>query len=70
VPQEERSIFSEVRVSVILSEKVYVYMCPIPNGFRDIIISTVPKLLTRKIYYLLFLISVFIFQMEKLVQFT
>jgi hypothetical protein len=22
-------------VSVILSKKVYVYMCPIPNGFQD-----------------------------------
>jgi hypothetical protein len=31
--QEERSIFWEVTVSVILSEKVYVYMCPIPTGF-------------------------------------
>jgi hypothetical protein len=25
----------EVTVSVILSKKVYMYMCPIPNGFRD-----------------------------------
>jgi hypothetical protein len=33
--QEERSIFWEVIVSVILSKKVYMYMCPIPNGFRD-----------------------------------
>jgi hypothetical protein len=30
-----RSIFWEVIVSVILSRKVYIYMCPIPNGFRD-----------------------------------
>jgi hypothetical protein len=35
VSQEERSIFWEVIVSVILSKKVYMYMCPIPNGFRD-----------------------------------
>jgi hypothetical protein len=33
--QEERSIFWEVIVSVILRKKVYMYMCPIPNGFRD-----------------------------------
>jgi hypothetical protein len=37
--QEERSIFWEVIVSVIVSIEVYVYMCPIPNGFRDRAIS-------------------------------
>jgi hypothetical protein len=37
--QEERSIFWEVIVSVILSRKVYTYMCPIPNGFWDRAIS-------------------------------
>jgi hypothetical protein len=39
--QEERSIFREVIVSVILSKKVYMYIhvCPIPNGFRDRAIS-------------------------------
>jgi hypothetical protein len=35
---EERSIFWEVIVSVILSKKVCTYMCP-PNGFRDRAIS-------------------------------
>jgi hypothetical protein len=35
VPQEERTIFWEVIVSVILSKKLYMNMCPIPNGFRD-----------------------------------
>jgi hypothetical protein len=35
VSQEERSIFWEVIVSVILSKNVYMYMCSIPNGFRD-----------------------------------
>ena len=30
---EERSIFWEVIVSVILSKNVYMNMCPIPNGF-------------------------------------
>jgi hypothetical protein len=35
VSQEKRSIFWEATVSVILSKKMYIYMCPIPNGFRD-----------------------------------
>jgi hypothetical protein len=39
VSQEERSIFWEVIISVILSKKVYMYMHPIPNGFRDRAIS-------------------------------
>jgi hypothetical protein len=33
--QEERSIFWDVVISVILSKKLYMNMCPIPNGFRD-----------------------------------
>jgi hypothetical protein len=33
--QEERTIFWEVIVSVILSKKLYMKMCPIPSGFRD-----------------------------------
>jgi hypothetical protein len=39
--QEETSLFCEVIVSVILSKKVfmYVYTCPIPNGYRDRAIS-------------------------------
>jgi hypothetical protein len=37
--QEEMSIFWEVIVSVILSKRVYMYMCPIPNGLRDRAIS-------------------------------
>jgi hypothetical protein len=39
VQQEERSVFWEIIVSVILSKKVYMYMCPIPNGFRATAIS-------------------------------
>jgi hypothetical protein len=35
VSQEERTIFWEVIVSVILSKKLNMNMCPIPNGFRD-----------------------------------
>jgi hypothetical protein len=37
--QEEMSIFWEVVVLTILSKKVYLYMCPIPSGFRDRAIS-------------------------------
>jgi hypothetical protein len=39
VSQEERSIFWEVIVSIILSRKIYMYVCPIPNGFPDRAIS-------------------------------
>jgi hypothetical protein len=39
VSQEEGSIFWEVIVSVILSKKLYMYMCLIPNGFRNGAIS-------------------------------
>jgi hypothetical protein len=35
VSQEERTIFWEVIVSVILSKKLYMNMCPILKGFRD-----------------------------------
>jgi hypothetical protein len=70
--QEERSIFWEAIVSAILSKNVYMYMCPIPNGFRDRAVSlySAKKLLIRKRYYVLFLIPVFIVQVTKLVQFT
>jgi hypothetical protein len=37
--QEERSTFWNVIVSAIVSKKVYMYICPTPNGFRDIVIS-------------------------------
>jgi hypothetical protein len=37
--QEERSLFWEVIVSAILRKKVYMYMGPTPNGFRDRAIS-------------------------------
>jgi hypothetical protein len=29
----------EVIVSVTLNKKVYMYLCPIPNGFRDTAVS-------------------------------
>jgi hypothetical protein len=41
VPKEERTIFWEVIVSVILSKKLYTNMCPIPNGFRGRVILVV-----------------------------
>jgi hypothetical protein len=37
--QEEKSVFSEVIVVVILSKIVYMYMCPIPSGFQDRVVS-------------------------------
>ena len=37
VSQEERSMFWEVIGSVILSKKVCMYVCPIPNGFRGFV---------------------------------
>jgi hypothetical protein len=39
VSQEDRSIFREVIVSVILCKNVYTYMYPIPNGFRYTAVS-------------------------------
>jgi hypothetical protein len=35
VSQKERSLFWEDIVLVILSKKLYMYMCPIMNGFQD-----------------------------------
>jgi hypothetical protein len=50
MPQEERSIFWEVIVSVILSKKLYMYVCPIPNGFRDRAISMYSTVLYCTLY--------------------
>jgi hypothetical protein len=47
VSQEEKSIFWETIVSVILSKKVYMYMCPIPKGFRHRAISLYSTLYRR-----------------------
>jgi hypothetical protein len=69
--QEERSIFWEVIVSAILSKNMYTCMCPIPYGFREELFHcTVPKLLIRKICYVLFLIPVSIVLVTMLVQST
>ena len=35
VSREQSSVFWEVIVSVILSKKLYMNTCPVPNGFRD-----------------------------------
>jgi hypothetical protein len=64
--QEEKSVFWEVIVSVIPSKKIlFMYV-----SYSKLLHSTVPKLLIRKRYYVLFLIPVFIVQVTKLVQFT
>ena len=54
VSQEERSIFWEVILSVILSKNIYMYTCPILNGFNGIELfeCTTAKLLMRKRYNL------------------
>jgi hypothetical protein len=71
VSLEERSISCEARVSVILSKIVYIYMYPIPNGFRGRDISVYSsKIIITKRYYVLFLMPVFIDEVIKLVQFT
>jgi hypothetical protein len=48
VSQEERSIFWEVTVSVILSKKLYMNMCPIPNGFRETHLNANRKIVDKK----------------------
>jgi hypothetical protein len=53
VSQEERSIFWEVIVLVILSKNVYVYMCPILNGFRDRAISLYSTLYRQATHHVL-----------------
>jgi hypothetical protein len=45
---EESSIIWEVVVLVILSKKVYMYMCPIPNGFRDRTVSLYSSKIVKK----------------------
>jgi hypothetical protein len=39
VSEKERSVFWKVIVSVILSKKEYMYLCPIPRCFRERAIS-------------------------------
>jgi hypothetical protein len=49
VSQEERSVFWEVTVSVILRETVYMHMCPSRTVFEtELFPCRVPKLLIRR----------------------
>jgi hypothetical protein len=57
VLQEERSISWEAIVSVILSKKFYMYMCPIPNGFRHAAVSVYGSKIVDKRGILMFLIK-------------
>jgi hypothetical protein len=68
--QEERTIFCEVILSVVLSKKLYTCVLFRTVSEIELFHCTVPKFLIRKRYYVLFLIPVFIVQVTKLVQFT
>jgi hypothetical protein len=48
VSQEERPVFWEVIVSAILSKKMYMYICPIPNGFRDRAMHVIARIKERQ----------------------
>jgi hypothetical protein len=68
--QEERSVFWEVIISAILSKKKKcIYTCVLfrTASETELFYSTVPELLIRKRYYVLFLIPVFIVQVTELV---
>jgi hypothetical protein len=69
VSQEERSVFLEVKIWIIINKKC---ICVLFRAVSEIELfhCTVPKLLIGKRYYVLFLIPVFIVQVTKLVQFT
>jgi hypothetical protein len=60
VSQEERSVFWEVILLAILSRKVYIYMCPIPNGFRDRAISLYSTLYRQATRHVLTRVAKFI----------
>jgi hypothetical protein len=68
--QQERSIFWEVIVLVFLTKIECAYVLFRTVSEIEVVNCTVPKLLIRKINYVLFLIPVFIIQVTKLVQFT
>jgi hypothetical protein len=65
VSKQQRSLFLEVIISVILNENMYMYMCPAPNIFPELFHCTVKKLLISSRYYILFLIPVFIVRVTK-----
>jgi hypothetical protein len=50
--------------------KLYMYMHPAPNNFRDRAVSLYSSKIVDTRYYVLFLIPVFSSQVTKLVQFT
>jgi hypothetical protein len=68
--QEERSIFREIKSIGNSKQKICICTCALFRMFFEIELfySTVAKLLIKKIYYALFLISVFTVQVTKLVQ--
>jgi hypothetical protein len=67
--EEKRTVFWEVTVWAILGKSVYVRVS-FPNVCEiEPFHCTVPKLLIRKRYYVLFLMPAFIVQVTKLVQF-
>jgi hypothetical protein len=69
--QEERTIFWEVVVEVILRLNVYIYVCLIPNCFRDRTVSLNSfKTVVRKEVLHIVTIPAFIVQVAKFVQFT
>jgi hypothetical protein len=72
VPGGKVTVFCEVIISAILNKKVYMYMSPIPNGFRYRAISLYSSKIVdkKKRYYVLFVILVFIVQVMKLVQYN
>ena len=52
-------------------QKVYIYMCPIPNGFRDRAISLCScKIVDKQILRIISNNGIYCFQVTKLVQFT
>jgi hypothetical protein len=68
VSQEEKSLFWEVMVSVILSKKCICTCVIFGTVFViELFHCTVPKLLIRKKYYVLFLMPAFIVHVTKLV---
>jgi hypothetical protein len=55
----------------ILSKELYMYTCPIPNGFRDkVILLYSSKIVDKKKILPAVLIPAFIVRVAKLVQFT
>jgi hypothetical protein len=70
VPGVTVSILGGHSIGHSMQKEVHMYMCPIPNGFRDRAISLYSSRTIDKRYYVLFLIPVFIVQVTKLVQFT